>query len=78
MTSTQVPEIYFADTSRPPKEHEVDGRDYHFISKEQMQEDVKNNRFIEAGEYMNNLYGTSISSILDVANAVSNVITRLF
>lgn len=56
-------------TSRPPKEHEVDGRDYHFVSKEQMQEDVRNNRFIEAGEYMNNLYGTSINSILDVANA---------
>uniref|UniRef100_A0A915AYV0 Disks large 1 tumor suppressor protein n=2 Tax=Parascaris univalens TaxID=6257 RepID=A0A915AYV0_PARUN len=54
-------------TSRPPKENEVDGRDYHFVSKEQMQEDVKNNLFIEAGQFQDNLYGTSISSVREVA-----------
>ncbi|VDM28478.1 unnamed protein product [Toxocara canis] len=57
-------------TSRPPKENEVDGRDYHFVSKEQMQEDVKNNLFIEAGQFQDNLYGTSISSVREVAQMV--------
>uniref|UniRef100_A0A0K0E448 Discs large homolog 1-like protein n=1 Tax=Strongyloides stercoralis TaxID=6248 RepID=A0A0K0E448_STRER len=56
-------------TSRLPRENEVNGKDYYFVSKEQMERDVKsNNIFIEAGQFQNNLYGTSITSILDVAN----------
>ncbi|VDM54534.1 unnamed protein product [Angiostrongylus costaricensis] len=54
-------------TSRPPREHEIDGRDYHFVSKAQMEHDVKNNLFIEAGQFQNNLYGTSIDSVRVVA-----------
>ncbi|KJH53400.1 PDZ/DHR/GLGF domain protein [Dictyocaulus viviparus] len=54
-------------TSRPPREHEVDGRDYHFVTKAQMEHDVKNNLFIEAGQFQNNLYGTSIESVRMVA-----------
>ncbi|VDK43237.1 unnamed protein product [Anisakis simplex] len=56
-------------TSRPPKDNEIDGRDYHFVSKEQMQEDVKNNLFIEAGQFQDNLYGTSIGSVREVAQS---------
>ncbi|PAV58778.1 hypothetical protein WR25_10838 isoform E [Diploscapter pachys] len=54
-------------TSRPPRENEVNGRDYHFVSKAQMEDDVKSNRFIEAGQFQNNLYGTSIQSVKEVA-----------
>ncbi|VDN07847.1 unnamed protein product [Thelazia callipaeda] len=57
-------------TSRPPKPNEIDGRDYHFVSKEQMQEDVRNNQFIEAGQFQDNLYGTSINSVREVAEMV--------
>lgn len=35
-----------------------------------MQEDVKNNLFIEAGQFQDNLYGTSISSVREVAQMV--------
>ncbi|CAI5454599.1 unnamed protein product [Caenorhabditis angaria] len=55
-------------TSRPPRENEVDGRDYHFVNKHKMEDDVKNNLFIEAGQFQNNLYGTSIQSVREVAN----------
>uniref|UniRef100_A0A8R1DLF4 Uncharacterized protein n=1 Tax=Caenorhabditis japonica TaxID=281687 RepID=A0A8R1DLF4_CAEJA len=55
-------------TSRPPRENEVHGRDYYFVNKQNMEEDVKNNLFIEAGQFQNNLYGTSIQSVRDVAN----------
>ncbi|CAI2357114.1 unnamed protein product [Caenorhabditis sp. 36 PRJEB53466] len=55
-------------TSRPPRENEVHGRDYYFVNKLNMEEDVKNNLFIEAGQFQNNLYGTSIQSVRDVAN----------
>lgn len=61
-------------TSRPPKDHEVNGRDYHFVSKEQMQDDVKNNLFIEAGQFQDNLYGTSINSVREVAQMGRNCI----
>ncbi|KAF1747964.1 hypothetical protein GCK72_024430 [Caenorhabditis remanei] len=55
-------------TSRPPRDGEVHGRDYYFVNKQMMEEDVKNNLFIEAGQFQNNLYGTSIQSVKDVAS----------
>lgn len=35
-----------------------------------MQEDVRNNQFIEAGQFQDNLYGTSINSVREVAEMV--------
>ncbi|CAG9763037.1 unnamed protein product [Ceutorhynchus assimilis] len=55
-------------TTRPKREYEVDGRDYHFVaSREQMEKDIQNHLFIEAGQYNENLYGTSVSSVREVA-----------
>jgi guanylate kinase len=72
-------------TSRHPRENEINGRDYHFVTKEQMEEEVRRNQFIEAGQYMGNLYGTSINSVREVAeqgrhcilDVSGNAITRL-
>uniref|UniRef100_A0A9J8AP59 Discs, large homolog 4a (Drosophila) n=1 Tax=Cyprinus carpio carpio TaxID=630221 RepID=A0A9J8AP59_CYPCA len=55
-------------TTRPKREYEVDGRDYHFVSsREQMEKDIQNHRFIEAGQYNSHLYGTSVQSVREVA-----------
>jgi len=55
-------------TTRPRREHEMDGRDYHFVtSVEQMEKDIQTHLFIEAGQYNDNLYGTSVQSVKDVA-----------
>ncbi|XP_051790904.1 disks large homolog 3 isoform X2 [Erpetoichthys calabaricus] len=55
-------------TTRPRRENEVDGQDYHFvISREQMEKDIQENKFIEAGQFNENLYGTSIQSVRAVA-----------
>lgn len=63
--------IFILDTTRPKREKEIDGREYHFVPvRKQMEEDIQNYLFIEAGEYEGNLYGTSIIAIRDVANAV--------
>ncbi|KAK0403278.1 hypothetical protein QR680_016831 [Steinernema hermaphroditum] len=56
-------------TSRPPRPEEVNGRDYHFVSRVQMENDVKDNLFIEAGQFQDNLYGTSIAAVREVANS---------
>ncbi|XP_063162265.1 disks large homolog 1 isoform X18 [Candoia aspera] len=55
-------------TTRPKRDYEVDGRDYHFIvSRDQMEKDIQDHRFIEAGQYNNHLYGTSVRSVKAVA-----------
>lgn len=60
------------DTTRPRRENEVDGQDYHFVvSREQMEKDIQDNKFIEAGQFNDNLYGTSIQSVRAVAERVS-------
>ncbi|XP_016413831.1 disks large homolog 2 isoform X18 [Sinocyclocheilus rhinocerous] len=56
------------DTTRPKRDYEVDGRDYHFVSsREQMEKDIQDHKFIEAGQYNDNLYGTSVQSVKYVA-----------
>ncbi|XP_016413767.1 disks large homolog 3 [Sinocyclocheilus rhinocerous] len=55
-------------TTRPRRENEMDGQDYHFVaSREQMEKDIQDNKFIEAGQFNENLYGTSILSVRAVA-----------
>lgn len=59
------------DTTRAKREYEIDGRDYHFVaSREQMERDIQNHLFIEAGQYNDNLYGTSVASVREVAEKV--------
>ncbi|KFQ91159.1 Disks large 4, partial [Nipponia nippon] len=56
------------DTTRPKREYEVDGRDYHFVaSRERMEKDIQGHKFIEAGQYNSHLYGTSVQSVREVA-----------
>ncbi|KAL5242934.1 hypothetical protein ACI65C_010344 [Semiaphis heraclei] len=57
-------------TTREIRPDEVDGRDYHFVkSREQMDLDIQNHLFIEAGQFNGNLYGTSVSSVRHVAES---------
>ncbi|XP_041930823.1 disks large homolog 3 isoform X11 [Alosa alosa] len=55
-------------TTRSRRENEMDGQDYHFVgSREQMEKDIQDNKFIEAGQFNENLYGTSVLSVRTVA-----------
>ncbi|KAL1022858.1 hypothetical protein UPYG_G00033390 [Umbra pygmaea] len=55
-------------TTRPKRDYEVDARDYHFmVSREQMEKDIQEHKFIEAGQYNSHLYGTSVQSVREVA-----------
>ena len=53
-------------TSRKPKVDERDGQMYSFMTRSEMECDIKNGRFLEHGEYDGNLYGTKINSIHEV------------
>ncbi|XP_028831137.1 discs large homolog 1-like protein isoform X2 [Denticeps clupeoides] len=55
-------------TTRPKRDYEVDSKDYHFVvSRDQMEKDILEHRFIEAGQYNGHLYGTSVQSVREVA-----------
>ena len=71
--------MFHLDTTRERREYEVDGRDYHFVdSREQMEKDIQNHLFIEAGQYNENLYGTSVASVKEVAEKVQLRYTEPF
>ncbi|XP_058476813.1 MAGUK p55 subfamily member 3-like isoform X2 [Solea solea] len=50
-------------TTRARKCHEREGVEYHFITKAAFEADIQKGKFIEYGEYKDNLYGTSLESI---------------
>ncbi|GAB1609587.1 MAGUK p55 subfamily member 5-like isoform X2, partial [Argonauta hians] len=56
-------------TSRPKKSGEEDGKDYHFVSRDQFDSDINSNKFIEYGDYEKNYYGTSLESVRQVINS---------
>ena len=63
--------LLWTDTTRERRPNEEPGRDYHFVvSREQMERDIQNHLFIEAGVYNDNLYGTSVASVKEVAEQV--------
>lgn len=56
-------------TSRMPREREVDGRDYHFVSREEFQKKIDDGDFFEWEEIHGNLYGTLQSSISEAIDS---------
>ncbi|MBA2441685.1 MAG: guanylate kinase [Rubrobacter sp.] len=56
----EVPELAYSvsATTRPPREGEVDGRDYFFLSRGEFERRISEGSFLEWAEYSGNLYGT--------------------
>lgn len=52
-------------TTRPPRPGEVDGKDYHFISKEQFTAMIDNNQLLEHAKVFGNYYGTPLKPVED-------------
>jgi MAGUK p55 subfamily protein 5 len=59
----------YLDTSRTKKDSEINGQDYHFISRTQFEADIVNRRFVEHGEYEKSYYGTTLDAIRTVVSA---------
>ncbi|XP_044529088.1 MAGUK p55 subfamily member 2 isoform X2 [Gracilinanus agilis] len=56
-------------TSRRPKDTEREGQGYSFVTRAEMETDIRAGRYLEHGEYEGNLYGTRIDSIRNVLSA---------
>uniref|UniRef100_A0A8D2ZRB3 Guanylate kinase n=2 Tax=Scophthalmus maximus TaxID=52904 RepID=A0A8D2ZRB3_SCOMX len=53
-------------TTRNPRPGEEDGKDYHFTTREAMEEGINQGEFIENAEFSGNMYGTSKAAVEDV------------
>ena len=60
-----IGEYYFSisTTTRPMREGEVDGVDYHFVTKEEFEKDIEADNFLEYATVHGNYYGTSIKPV---------------
>jgi guanylate kinase len=52
-------------TTRPPRDHEVDGVDYHFLSEPDFRTMIEADEFVEWAEVHGHLYGTSRKALRD-------------
>lgn len=70
------PDIYFSVsfTTRPPRPGEVDGINYHFVSKETFEAMIAKGEFLEYAQYVGNYYGTSLKLIEERLEAGINVL----
>lgn len=64
-------------TTRLPREKEVEGKDYFFVSKEIFDENIKNNNLLEYAEFVGNKYGTPRDYVERLRNEGKNVILEI-
>ena len=64
-------------TTRAIRSGEVDGQDYHFISKDEFIENKKNNKFIESQNVYDNFYGTTYESINEILRSGKDAILEI-
>ena len=57
-------------TTRPMRLHEVNGRDYFFVSKEEFEKMIQEDRFVEHTLYNGNYYGSTKDQIADNRSVV--------
>ena len=63
-------ELSVSATTRPARDGEVDGRDYHFLDGSQFQDRVDRGEFVEHAEYAGNRYGTLRSELARPARLI--------
>ena len=64
-------------TTRAPREGEVDGRDYIFLTREEFEERIREGWFLEWAEYSGNLYGTPEHRIEELLGTGLSVILEI-
>ena len=62
----KIDDIYFSisTTTRSKRDGETEGVDYHYISKEEFENDIEEGLFLEWAKVHDNYYGTSLKPIL--------------
>jgi guanylate kinase len=74
-----IPELALiaSATTREPREGEVDGKDHVFLSREEFERWIEEDRLLEWAEYSGNLYGTPQQSVEELLDGGRSVILRI-
>lgn len=64
-------------TTRAPREGEVHGKNYYFMTKEQFQDKIEENDFLEYAEVYGNYYGTPKSKVVEMLDKGKDVILEI-
>ncbi|MFK5975734.1 MAG: guanylate kinase, partial [Sulfurovum sp.] len=75
-SAKDIGDFYFSisTTTRSPREGEIDGKDYYFVSREEFEEDIKAGNFLEYAVVHDNYYGTSLKPVKDALDKEKLVI----
>lgn len=64
-------------TTRAPRNGEVDGVDYKFVSKERFLDAIENGEMLEYAEFVGNYYGTPMAEVERLRNEGKNVLLEI-
>ncbi len=70
-------EVSISATTRSPREGEVDGKNYFFITREEFEKGIEKDDFIEYAEVYNNLYGTPKDYVLEKLTKGEHVLLEI-
>ena len=66
--------ISISYTTRKPRPNEINGKDYHFVSREKFENSVKENNFFEYANIFDNFYGTLKKPVLELLSNGKDVL----
>ena len=66
--------VSISHTTRKPRQNEIRGKDYHFVSDEEFKRLINNGEFLEYAKVFNNFYGTTRSPVIQSLEDGKNVI----
>lgn len=64
-------------TTRAPRNGEVNGREYFFVSKEEFEDNIKNGKMLEYAEFVGNYYGTPLDEVKKQLNNGNEVVLEI-
>ncbi len=70
-------EFSVSATTRPKREGEVDGTNYHYLKKKAFEEKIRKGGFIEYEHFFDNFYGTLLDKTEEAVNAGRNMLFDL-
>lgn len=69
--------ISVSATTRQPRDGEINGVNYFFLSKEEFNNKINSNGFLEYAQVYNNYYGTPKSKVIEMLNSGKDVILEI-
>jgi guanylate kinase len=69
--------VSVSHTTRPPRPHEIDGRDYHFVSAARFEQLIAAGAFLEHARVFDNRYGTGRAQVVAQLDAGRSVLLEI-